>query len=73
LDLREEETGWRKLHNEELVLFTTFHYDDQMKEDMSRTCSMHEEMRNSYKNLVGNLEGLRIRLQDNIKVYRKEI
>jgi hypothetical protein len=52
--------GWRKLHNEELVLFTKHNENDQVKDDeMDRSCSMHGEKRNAYRISVGQTEGRR--------------
>jgi hypothetical protein len=59
---RDEMRGsWRKLHNEELLLFAKYNYNDQVKEnEMGRACSTHgEEMKNACRVFVGNPEGKR--------------
>jgi hypothetical protein len=79
---RDEMTGLRKPHNEELhSLYCSPNIikDDQIKEDvMSGTCSAHEEMRTTYNISVGKseekrtLERPRRRWEDNIKMDFKE-
>jgi hypothetical protein len=55
--------GWRRLHIEELHNFYSspkYNYNDQLKDDeMARACSTNGDKQNSYRILVGKLEGKR--------------
>jgi hypothetical protein len=73
--------GWRKLHNEELhnlYSYTSYNQNDQVKE-MGRICSTNREKINSYRVLVGKLEGKRPlrrprrRWAHKAKIYLREI
>jgi hypothetical protein len=62
------------------VFFTKYYQDDHIKEtEMDEACSIHGELRNVYKVLVGKPEGRRslgrprCRQEDNIKMDLWEI
>jgi hypothetical protein len=51
---REEVMGeWRNLHNEELVLFAKYNWNNQVKKnEIGKACSTNGEKRNATKILV---------------------
>jgi hypothetical protein len=78
---RDEVTGdWRKLHNEELHnLYSLLYIITVMKSRTSGYVARMGEKRNTYRILVGKLEGKRPlgrprrRWVDDIKIYRREL
>jgi hypothetical protein len=65
--------GWRKLHNGDHHKWYSLPSlnDDAREDEMDRACSMHFEIRNSYRTLVGKPERGRLGRPSNGRIIIK--